>query len=576
MRKFSKLFKNKGFVIVASVTAVILIVSCILILWHTAISDEKLAENVSLTVYIAFDRLNDIIRMAEGIVEDNSDFFDDRYALNQHNSKFVNAVNAAKNIRSACPFVEEVVFYQEDSERLITTTGSISKDRFFNYAYETAAVDIEYWNGIMNMYNTPTIIPVYEYTVLSYPESIKNLFVMPKIYNLYGIGVLIFVNEQMFWDYCGLNGKGYQVDVALYNSGGNLIISNYPAAKKYVEPSGLRNKKRGAVNLLGEYTLEEQFNYEDLIFRFSSANPTVAVSLAVLVALAVLLAVMGTLAVGKLEAVSGRGYAFGELLSELIPDGTSEKALSSNTQAILLEFRGFLNELGGRAVSREDKEGGYWHESSMPLKISLSKHIAARNMIKVVEDIKADVVGRIEKGISYDMLAYHLFDLYMTVVYSLKNGKEFFKDTHTIELEGLKRCYLYASGEGMINLTMNLLHDAQKYIEPENLDKIKDVLAYLDKNYTQSLFIDTVAAEFRMSPKYFSGFFKKYAGVSFVEYITKLKLERALELLLTTDKSVREISEMVGYVADNTFMTAFKKYYGKPPKEYKKSSLRRD
>ena len=198
MKRITGLLKNRGFVI-AVITSAIICVSCFAaVRWNTATSGAKLAGKSAIAVSVSFDRLNDIMRQLEGIAAENRDFFRDENAFDRYDDRFLEIVNATKNIRSFCPFVEEVVLYQRDSQRMITTAGSISKDEFFKYAYETDTVDTGYWNSVMEIYNTPTIIPVHKYTVLSYPESTKKLFVVPKIFSLYKIGVLIFVNEQMF------------------------------------------------------------------------------------------------------------------------------------------------------------------------------------------------------------------------------------------------------------------------------------------------------------------------------------------------------------------------------------------
>ncbi len=566
-----KLLKNKELKTVAAISAVMLVFSCAALLWWTSLTGERIAEKNLSTLQIAFDRLDDVVRMAGKVVEGNSDFFNVEYSLDQYHSEFVKVVNEVKSIESFCPFIEEVVLYQKDSERLITTRGSISKERFFNYAYETPDLSINYWNEIMSMYRTPTIIPVYEYTVLTSPESVKNLFVVTKIYSPYEIGVLIFINEQLFWDYCDLSGKGRQETVALYNSMGELLISNYPKAKESIKASVLRNGRHGGVKVWGAYTLDKLFGYDDLIFHFSADNNIVTASMAAMLLLAIMLTAMAAWSQSMLNRDSDYGYAFAEDLADLILSDVKEKEFPADMRSAFLEIRSFVNRVGCQSVSNAAAEGDYWHEPPTSLKTVLEKHIISRDMLRISEKIKEDAVRRIESGISYDVMVYYLFDLYMTAVHSMKNGRDYFADTHTLLIEGLKKCYLSADSEGMINLLVNILRDTEKYIAAGSAAKIRDILAFIDNHYTQTLFIDNVAKEFSMTPKYFSRFFKEHAGIGFVEYITKLKLEKAVELLFTTDKSVKEISDMVGYVTDTAFITAFKKYYGKPPKEYKKN-----
>ena len=71
-----------------------------------------------------------------------------------------------------------------------------------------------------------------------------------------------------------------------------------------------------------------------------------------------------------------------------------------------------------------------------------------------------------------------------------------------------------------------------------------------------------------MSTSYFSSIFKAYTGETFVEALTKKRLEKAKELLSSTDKRSYEIAELVGYSDPHYFSSAFKKYTGMTPMEY--------
>ena len=63
--------------------------------------------------------------------------------------------------------------------------------------------------------------------------------------------------------------------------------------------------------------------------------------------------------------------------------------------------------------------------------------------------------------------------------------------------------------------------------------------------------------------------FKKEFGMSFVSYLTKVRLEHAVELLDNTDEKSYLIAEMVGYTEPNYFSYVFKKQYGVSPSQYR-------
>ena len=72
-----------------------------------------------------------------------------------------------------------------------------------------------------------------------------------------------------------------------------------------------------------------------------------------------------------------------------------------------------------------------------------------------------------------------------------------------------------------------------------------------------------------VSAAYFSTIFKREVGMSFVAYLTKIRLEHALELLRTTEDKTYIIASRVGYMEPNYFSYVFKKQYGISPSKYR-------
>ena len=83
-------------------------------------------------------------------------------------------------------------------------------------------------------------------------------------------------------------------------------------------------------------------------------------------------------------------------------------------------------------------------------------------------------------------------------------------------------------------------------------------------------------AEFaHLSPSYFSRFFKRYIGTSFLEYLTEIRIEKAKELL-SANLTIREVSERVGYLSRNRFCVNFQQFTGYTPSEYRKQMLKKE
>lgn len=67
--------------------------------------------------------------------------------------------------------------------------------------------------------------------------------------------------------------------------------------------------------------------------------------------------------------------------------------------------------------------------------------------------------------------------------------------------------------------------------------------------------------------------FKRETGETFVSYLTKVRMERAAELLRTTDAKTYIIAEKVGITEANYFSYVFKKHFGVAPSKFRETSL---
>ncbi len=104
--------------------------------------------------------------------------------------------------------------------------------------------------------------------------------------------------------------------------------------------------------------------------------------------------------------------------------------------------------------------------------------------------------------------------------------------------------------------------------------KTSDVLMlsakdYIERNLSAELSIDVLADYLGISGSYFSLLFKQHIGETFVEYVTKQRMEMARSLLALSDKSVTQVGQMVGYAERRYFTRVFSKYSGMLPSEYR-------
>lgn len=96
-------------------------------------------------------------------------------------------------------------------------------------------------------------------------------------------------------------------------------------------------------------------------------------------------------------------------------------------------------------------------------------------------------------------------------------------------------------------------------------------LEYIDEHYADSsVTLNSVCNALAMSTSYFSAVFKNHTGETFIEALTKKRIEKARVLLEQTNKKTYEIAERVGYSDAHYFSITFKKITGKTPTEYAK------
>ncbi|MDO4926044.1 MAG: AraC family transcriptional regulator [Turicibacter sp.] len=102
-------------------------------------------------------------------------------------------------------------------------------------------------------------------------------------------------------------------------------------------------------------------------------------------------------------------------------------------------------------------------------------------------------------------------------------------------------------------------------------DRLDVIIKYIKEHYTESIDLNTVSNLVGLNPEYFSRFFKKYMGVTFLKYLNSIRLEHVHQELLNTDYNISDIIEHNGFTNYKIFMALFKETYHCTPSELRKS-----
>lgn len=101
---------------------------------------------------------------------------------------------------------------------------------------------------------------------------------------------------------------------------------------------------------------------------------------------------------------------------------------------------------------------------------------------------------------------------------------------------------------------------------------ITKILAYIEENYAEPLDLAEVANQFNFNYHYLSSYFSSHNQEGFSEYLTKIRIEKAKELLSRNQLPIFEISGSVGYSDHSYFCRVFKKTTGYTPSSYRKKN----
>lgn len=128
--------------------------------------------------------------------------------------------------------------------------------------------------------------------------------------------------------------------------------------------------------------------------------------------------------------------------------------------------------------------------------------------------------------------------------------------------------------EQQIFLHQILLHLATQNFEakiPQSIKIAEDTIIFIEQNLKEDITYETLAQKFHLSSAYITRCFKNAYNCTPLEYLQKIRMETAVQLLTTTNSSIEEISEHTGYKTPSYFSKVFSDTYGTSPLKFRKT-----
>lgn len=113
---------------------------------------------------------------------------------------------------------------------------------------------------------------------------------------------------------------------------------------------------------------------------------------------------------------------------------------------------------------------------------------------------------------------------------------------------------------------IDLFKDSYRKRTDDNV--VDDMLEYIYHNYDKKILMEDIVARLNYSETFLNRKFKEAVGTTYIEYLNRYRIQKAIELLKADEKSIQEIAWKCGVGDYKYFGTVFKKYVGCSPKEY--------
>ena len=226
---------------------------------------------------------------------------------------------------------------------------------------------------------------------------------------------------------------------------------------------------------------------------------------------------------------------------------------------------------------RLDKNTAIYYPSSLETQLINYVRLGDFKNAEEVFDkvIKLNAVNGVLSQETAQRIYYVLYGTFCKIAHHLnETGEDFTLPEVHLSTNSLSRAI------EEIKNTLNML--CNKFTTASNINKstkmtLQNIKSFIEKNFNNpNLSLVVIADYLGITPQYLSNFFKNHELETLSNYITRLRLTKAKELLVTTNLSITEIAEAIGYANSTSFTKMFKKHEGTSPGLYRKKERQKN
>jgi len=194
---------------------------------------------------------------------------------------------------------------------------------------------------------------------------------------------------------------------------------------------------------------------------------------------------------------------------------------------------------------------------------------------KVLENLLSDILGRYLG--QFDTIKTRIMELFVIVSRAAVDGGADLDNIMQINSEVYKQLLDIKNPEEVCFWARNVLNlyiDMVAIVKGQkSIQVVHKAAEYIRQNYREKLTIDEIAQEVYLSPCYLSRIFKQSFGCTLMEYLTRVRVEKAKDMLKDPKYNVMQVAEESGFEDPGHFSRVFKKVEGISPSRFKQNAI---